>query len=591
MSELVNTDCGDTALDCLQKLIAYSHLTGNVPDSTEPNKLLIVRIVETICGCFTGPQTDEGVQLQIIKALLTMINVIFARMETQAEEEIVRLDGKHQQEGSVIANGETEAKVSPENAPSNDNIDSQTIVKSILDDIVKSVMPLEEEVSLENGSPENNGDEAATENDNMVTAKFTHVLQNDAVLVFRALCKLSMKPLPDGTLDPILHELRSKILSLQLLLGILQNAGPIVRSNEMFVIAIKQYLCVVLSKNGVSLVPVVFELSLALFLALLARFKMHLKMQIEVFFKEIFMNILETCRSVRMPRASSTSTLTTIAISAANLFEKLINDLSKIAQGCQALELGASPNQEKSMRIRGLECLVSILKCMVEWSRDLYVNPSVPADQQPLSHPPDTIPETPLPRYGSAGSLSSANSSLQSDWQQGVPDSPEQYEVQKQKEVWEADIKIFSWKPGKGVQYLQEQELLGTSPEDVARWLQHNALYLNEDGDVYRDQFFHGHIKKLAKVVTHPNHKDLHILKVHYYECHWSWAQAESAVISAYKTPRDKLQCVFRCATTIMNLLSMASEKGIPAADDLTPVLVYVIIKTNPPSLYRLFNM
>ncbi|XP_077255614.1 receptor-mediated endocytosis protein 6 homolog [Temnothorax americanus] len=172
-----------------------------------------------------------------------------------------------------------------------------------------------------------------------------------------------------------------------------------------------------------------------------------------------------------------------------------------------------------------------------------------------------------------------------------VPDSPEQYEVQIQKEVWEADIKIFSWKPGKGVQYLQEQELLGTSPEDVARWLHHNALYLNEDGDVYRDQLFHGHIKKLAKVVTHPNHKDLHILKVHHYECHWSWAQAELAVISAYKTPRDKLQCVFRCATTIMNLLSMASEKGIPAADDLTPVLVYVIIKTNPPSLYRLFNM
>ncbi len=32
-------------------------------------------------------------------------------------------------------------------------------------------------------------------------------------------------------------------------------------------------------------------------------------------------------------------------------------------------------NQEKSMRIRGLECLVSILKCMVEWSKDLYINP------------------------------------------------------------------------------------------------------------------------------------------------------------------------------------------------------------------------
>ena len=37
--------------------------------------------------------------------------------------------------------------------------------------------------------------------------------------------------------------------------------------------------------------------------------------------------------------------------------------------------VGATPNQEKSMRLKGLECLVSILKCMVEWSKDLYVNP------------------------------------------------------------------------------------------------------------------------------------------------------------------------------------------------------------------------
>lgn len=27
------------------------------------------------------------------------------------------------------------------------------------------------------------------------------------------------------------------------------------------------------------------------------------------------------------------------------------------------------------MRLKGLECLVSILKCMVEWSRELYLNP------------------------------------------------------------------------------------------------------------------------------------------------------------------------------------------------------------------------
>lgn len=54
----------------MQKLIAYGHITGNAPDSGAPGKRLIDRIVETICNCFQGPQTDEGVQLQIIKVFL-----------------------------------------------------------------------------------------------------------------------------------------------------------------------------------------------------------------------------------------------------------------------------------------------------------------------------------------------------------------------------------------------------------------------------------------------------------------------------------------------------------------------------------------
>jgi len=52
---------------CLQKLIAYGHLAGNTVDSTSPGKRMIDRVVEVICGCFIGPQTDDGVQLQIIK--------------------------------------------------------------------------------------------------------------------------------------------------------------------------------------------------------------------------------------------------------------------------------------------------------------------------------------------------------------------------------------------------------------------------------------------------------------------------------------------------------------------------------------------
>ena len=40
------------------------------------------------------------------------------------------------------------------------------------------------------------------------------------------------------------------------------------------------------------------------------------------------------------------------------------------------MELGATTVQEKMLRVKGLECLVSILKCMVEWSREYYIDPA-----------------------------------------------------------------------------------------------------------------------------------------------------------------------------------------------------------------------
>ena len=38
------------------------------------------------------------------------------------------------------------------------------------------------------------------------------------------------------------------------------------------------------------------------------------------------------------------------------------------------------------MRLKGLECLVAILKCMVEWSRDIYVNPHSQVDIKQLNN-------------------------------------------------------------------------------------------------------------------------------------------------------------------------------------------------------------
>nr|CAD1837554.1 unnamed protein product [Ananas comosus var. bracteatus] len=56
-----------------------------------------------------------------------------------------------------------------------------------------------------------------------------------------------------------------------------------------------------------------------------------------------------------------------------------------------------------------------------------------------------------------------------------------------------------------------------------------------------------------------------------------------------YKAPRDKLVCILNCCKVINNLLLnvfIASDENPPGADEFLPVLIYVIIKANPPQLH-----
>lgn len=429
-----------------------------------------------------------------------MLNVIFTRMENQAYESILSVVEVtpsiiSQSEAGVVEKSEKSEQVE-------DNVDNvveenvEEFVKKFVDNILENAVDIIEkkldqsntvEKSNIESSDTNSVDElkkvpsvssiedntsqqaqdSNSESENIAVSKFTHVLQKDAFLVFRALCKLSMKPLPEGQPDPKSHELRSKILSLHLLLSILQNAGPIFRSNDMFIMAIKQYLCVALSKNGVSSVPEVFELSLSIFVALLSNFKVHLKKQIEVFFKEIFLNILETSSSTFEHKFMVIQALTRICadaqsvvdiyinydcdFSAANLFERLVNDLSKIAQGRQALELGVTTFQEKSMRIKGLECLVSILKCKVEWSKDLYMNPNLQTTLGETSYKINSEDDqTSIRHAGSSLSLNSSssvntlqhnNNNIKDTINKEIMDLPEELEERKQrKELMETGM-------------------------------------------------------------------------------------------------------------------------------------------------------
>ncbi len=77
-------------------------------------------------------------------------------------------------------------------------------------------------------------------------------------------------------------------------MSLLQNCGLTFRSNEKFVYAIRNYLCVSLLSNCTSQLTQVTGLSLQIFVLLLENFKQHLKSEVEVFLSTIFIRILES---------------------------------------------------------------------------------------------------------------------------------------------------------------------------------------------------------------------------------------------------------------------------------------------------------
>uniref|UniRef100_A0A5K3F6V9 SEC7 domain-containing protein n=1 Tax=Mesocestoides corti TaxID=53468 RepID=A0A5K3F6V9_MESCO len=316
---------------------------------------------------------------------------------------------------------------------------------------------------------------------------FDHVYQKDAFFVFRSLCRLAMKPLAStNPNDPRSHELRSKVLSLQLLLTILQSSGPAFRSSSVFITAIKQYLCVAISKNGVSSVPEVFQLSLAIFVSLLTHFKQHIKIQIEVFFKEMLLAILESPTASFEFKWIVVEALQRICmdkqcivdaylnydcdIERENIFEKLVIGLAKVAQGSHSVDARATPAQLQNLRKKGLECLVLILKCMVRWSSDLF-NVSTEAQSFLGSEPCNSSTRAAKDRDADSASSIGVN--------KAVPDDPEAFESRKAlKEVYESGIYQFNrGKVTRGLSLLQENNLLGTSAEEVAMFL-HNESRL-----------------------------------------------------------------------------------------------------------------
>ncbi|KAI9819319.1 MAG: guanine nucleotide exchange protein for ADP-robosylation factor [Thelocarpon impressellum] len=356
----------------------------------------------------------------------------------------------------------------------------------------------------------------------------------DAFLVFRAMCKLSIKTLPtEQLLDLKSHGMRSKLLSLHLVHTILNNhiavftspLATIKSSNSSeptsFVHAIKQYLCLSLSRNGASSVNRVFEVSCEIFWLILKHMRDALKKEIEVFLKEIYLAILEKRnaplaqkqylmgvleRLCADPRALVELYLNYDCDGSAldNMYQRVIEHLSRISSTAvpitaiqqhqydeQHVKVSNSPAEwhgrgtlppslstanvtstseaeptfplEYSLKRQSLECLVETLRSLVNWSQqgiaDAAVRLQQPDSRESVEATRDSVDTPNIHLNGSTPKVSNVEASTKSPTPSTqAEDDPNQLEKAKhRKTALLSGIKQFNFKSKRGIKYLLDQ--------------------------------------------------------------------------------------------------------------------------------------
>ncbi|XP_061371044.1 brefeldin A-inhibited guanine nucleotide-exchange protein 2-like [Gastrolobium bilobum] len=333
------------------------------------------------------------------------------------------------------------------------------------------------------------------ERDDDLEVQIGNKLRRDAFLVFRALCKLSMKTPPkEASTDPQL--MKGKIVALELLKILLENAGAVFRTSERFLGAIKQYLCLSLLKNSASTLLIVFQLSCSIFISLVSRFRAGLKAEIGVFFPMIVLRVLENVSQPNFQQKMivlrfleklcvDSQILVDIFINydcdvnSSNIFERMVNGLLKTAQGVPpGVATTLLPPQEATLKLEAMKSLVAVLKSMGDWmNRQLRIPDPHSAKKVEA---PDTSSE--------AGGFTMVNGNGEdsvegSDSHSEISNDASDVSTIEQRRAYKLElqegISLFNRKPKKGIEFLINANKVGDSPEDIAAFLK-DASGLNK---------------------------------------------------------------------------------------------------------------
>ncbi|XP_031128388.1 brefeldin A-inhibited guanine nucleotide-exchange protein 1 [Ipomoea triloba] len=507
----------EPALDCTFRLFSFGLIRCEIEIGTSPSH--IFRIIDSVCKC--GALDDEAVELALLRVLLSAVRSPYVLIRGDCLVHIVRscynvylggLNGTNQicaksvlaqmmilvftrvEENSMTVHFKTISvaellEFTDRNLNEGSSIQfAQDFINEIVDAKAKEILPDSKlSLLLENGNIQSKSeivddDESREGVDLGIYSK----IREDGFMLFKNLCKLSMKfSSPEHSDDQIL--LRGKILSLELLKVVMDNAGPIWRSSERFLNAIKQFLCLSLLKNSALSVMTIFQLLCSIFENLLSKYRSGLKSEIGIFFPMLILRVLENVLQPSfLQKMTVLSLLEKISqdpqiiidifvnydcdVDAPNIFERTVNGLLKTALGPPpGSTTSLSPAQDMTFRLESVKCLVRIINSMGAWmDQQLKVGESNPVKFSDSESKMENI--TP---HSEEGNLADFELHLEASSEFSNAVTLEQrraYKLEIQK-----GVSLFNRKPSKGIDFLMNNKKIGNSPEEVASFLKNTS--------------------------------------------------------------------------------------------------------------------
>ena len=515
----------EVAIDTLGQLFSLNYF-GNTASVRDEYQLLN-DAVEIVCDAWEAEAAEQKVEVQIIKALtacvvnedvvvhgavlmraVRQVYHIFVVTRSQSNQSLAQVSLTQMVQAvfeRVKAKCMQPEQLEPQESESTSTLPAPEVAKQINETSTgDGALTLEE---MQN-APVPDFDEVDEKTENEQTTQ-------DAGLLFRTLCRLSMKPVDESDIKG--QPMRSKLLSLHLLhtimrhhISVFKAQGVVVRtsrtSSEPFAVAIKPYLRQTLAHSALSHHPAVFEIVAEIFWLVLANLRSDFKPELAVLFTEVYFPAIEMKTATVHQRLYFMTVVSRICTdprllvelylnydcdpSGSNVFESLVEFTSRQAlkaapepehyptrmsidrQKIRVYDLNAPPAVAISrlmnlkattaakddfslyqLKVAALESVVNVLRSLVLWSQ--------------REDPGNKVTES-KSGPSSAVSVSENNESRESDVgaEDDDLDDPVRFASRKlTKKILDAAVQEFNFNPSRGLKKFAQADLL-SNPED-----------------------------------------------------------------------------------------------------------------------------